>query len=152
MKAVLRPLPQVDVAIQEHMRLRNTITALRGYKEDLVILNPKNKPGQSSEAEPLSKWLEEDPAEAFLTFDQELGAHPEETKSGISMPRKIQSTPSGGSLLTAHGSRCLSCKLASCCPCLKISYILLPEDDFTFLKWTSRLPLIFLWAVCYAFL
>ena len=96
----LLPLRQVNIAIQEHMRLRNTITALRGYKEELVILNPESKPGQSSEAEPFSKWLEEDPAEAFLTFDQELSAHAEEAKPGTSsgLHRKTQSIPAGDSL------------------------------------------------------
>ena len=59
------------MAIQEHLRLRNAISALRHYKADLLIAPPKCKGSHSCEAEPFSKWLEEDPAEAFLTFDQE---------------------------------------------------------------------------------
>lgn len=60
---------QVDSAIQEHMRLRNTMAALRQFKDSLVIQAPKGMASRPSIAEPFSKWLEEDPAEAFLTFD-----------------------------------------------------------------------------------
>lgn len=91
------------------MRLRSTISALRAYKEGLVILAPKSKPSRSSEAEPFSKWLEEDPAEAFLTFDQELGAHAEESKPGLTsnVQQRIQHMPAG--------ELCIPCRLILNC-------------------------------------
>ena len=86
---------QADRAIQEHMRLRNAVTALRSYKKDLCIVAPVHKPSRSSEAEPFSKWLEEDPAEAFLTFDQETATQAEDPRMAGSGDgqRRAQSAP-----------------------------------------------------------
>lgn len=83
------------MAIQEHIRLRNTVSALRQYKADLLIMPPKCKGSLSCEAEPFSKWLEEDPAEAFLTFDQEpsLGGEGTCTDPDDKHESKHQGTP-----------------------------------------------------------
>lgn len=75
------------------MQLRQAVTALRRYKGSLAILPPKSKSGRSSEAEPFSKWLEEDPAEAFLTFDNDQTAHAEEQKANAEGHRRAQSAP-----------------------------------------------------------
>lgn len=89
---------QADLAIQEHMQLRQAVGALRHYKGELAILAPKIKSNRSSEAEPFSKWLEEDPAEAFLTFDQDQAPQPEELRPSTDGQRRAQSAPVASSV------------------------------------------------------
>jgi hypothetical protein len=96
---------QEEAARQEHERLRQLIKGLLVYKEDLIIRLPTASESQDScggddeLAGPFRTCLEEDPAEAFLSFDEDLGiaaAHP--ANSG---QRRIHSAPaqSTGNLL-----------------------------------------------------
>jgi len=99
---------QENCAKQEHSRLRQLIRALLVYKEDLIIRLPSaaERPACGGrDDEPLGAFracLEEDPTEAFLSFEEDLGTGPQSADKG---QRRIHSAPvqsTGQFLFCAH--------------------------------------------------
>ncbi len=93
------PNLQESTAKLEHARLRQLIKALLAYKEDLVIRlptaaeRPAGGGGDDEPGGPFRVCLEEDPAEAFLNFDEDVGKGAAAQPVPTGCQRRIHSAP-----------------------------------------------------------